>query len=187
MRLHFCVRDLHRCNPHLLAQSINLRLAIPPSLNSASELDNVLEDWGSNLLIGLFLAAALDDVSFTSAPLPLTSVGVVSDEDAPLDPEDPGTGGGLEVQTYFKTVVRSPDQIRRCFEQIEAAGATWASNHSLSRPVRILDEDRLLLQYTKSGIGGLFELRYRITTTPSPRARATLFFLATMVACRTQL
>ena len=128
------------------------------------------------MLLEILLASALSQNAPKSEPVPLTSIGIVSDEDAELDPEDPGTGGGLEVQSYFKTILRSPDQVRACFTRVEAAGAAWASRYELSRPVRRLDSDRLLVQYAKPGIGGIFELRYRVTTTVPPRARATLFF-----------
>ena len=104
---------------------------------------------------------------------PLTSVEVVTSIDAPRDPNDPGTGGGIDAANYFSR--RLASKISTCTAQIRTTTQTWASQDQLSL-VKVNERPGdLLMHMTKADLNGFFELTYRVNL-QQERARVTLFF-----------
>ena len=109
-------------------------------------------------------------------PTPLTSIGAVSNPDAPADPDDPGTGGSFETTSYFRNRLTSPTAIAACASMIEKVALAWAGKFSLSRAFRELHPTGLTLRYVKGDLKGLFELTYRVEL--QTHARVTMNFYA---------
>jgi hypothetical protein len=107
---------------------------------------------------------------------PLTSIGAVSDPDAAVDLDDPGTGGSFDSTTYFRNRLTSPAAIAACASSIQQVAAAWASKFTFSESFREMRPNGLTLQYVKVGVKGLFEFTYRVQF--QTRARVTLNYYA---------
>lgn len=107
--------------------------------------------------------------------IPLTSIGVVSSLNLPNDPDDPGIGGGFDHVSYFRN--RFSPQLEDCSKQLETVFRDWAQQHNLSIPFRDGTPGNVRLHATKSGLGGLFEMTYRVDI-KRERARVTVFFFS---------
>jgi hypothetical protein len=104
---------------------------------------------------------------------PLTSIEVVTSIDAPKDPDDPGTGGGIDAANYFSR--RLASKIATCTGQIRSTAQTWANQDQLTIVKLNQRPGDLLMHMTKADLSGFFELTYRVNL-QQERARVTLFF-----------
>lgn len=123
-----------------------------------------------------FLGLAAHAAKPKGMPTPLTSVGAVSNPDAPSDPDDPGTGGSFETTSYFRNRLTGSAAIADCASMIEKVAVAWAGKFSLSRSFRELHPRGLTLQYVKGDLKGLFELTYKVEL--QTHARVTVNFYA---------
>lgn len=119
-------------------------------------------------------AARADDDDHGTDRTPLTSIGLVTDLDAPPDPDDPGYGGGFDALNYFENLLDT--KIAPCREQLEAATAMWIERHQLSMLLEETGPARLLVHAARSGERGFFEVSYRFDEAQK-RARVTLYFV----------
>jgi hypothetical protein len=109
--------------------------------------------------------------------LPLTSVALQGSIDAPLDPDDPGTGGGFSTSSFFKTRLADPGAIGACAARIEEAAAGWARGLNLSRSLRDLSASDLTLHFSRSGLPGFFAVSYRVEARVRARVRVDFYRL----------
>lgn len=116
---------------------------------------------------------AQDDGHLTERT-PLTSIGLVTDIDAPPDPDDPGLGGGFDAVNYFENLLGT--RIGACSQQLEAVTAQWIGQHHLSILLQETGPARLLVHAARSGERGFFEVSYRFDEAQK-RARVTLYFV----------
>jgi len=117
--------------------------------------------------------AAASDISLPENRSPLTSIGAVEDFDAPPDPEDPGSGGGFDAETYFQNVVLA--KVASCPEGVLREFLAWSRGHSLSL-IKTVEEPAALLAYAAlAAPSGVLELVYRFNATQK-RSRVTLYF-----------
>ena len=104
---------------------------------------------------------------------PLTSVEAVTDIDAPKDPDDPGTGGGIDGSNYFSRKLAA--KLNDCTTQIRSTSDTWVRTNQL----HVLKADQtpgnLLIHVTGDNLQGFFEITYRVKL-DQQRARFTVFF-----------
>lgn len=112
----------------------------------------------------------------TGGTVPLTSEALVADLDAPLDPDDPGTGGGFEIGAYFQTRLTDGRAIRSCADTIERAAGGWATDQGLSVALRERTDVGLTLHYVKPGVPGFFSVIYRVER--QVRARVRVDYIA---------
>ena len=104
---------------------------------------------------------------------PLTSVEAVTDIDAPVDPDDPGAGGGVDAEGYFSRKLAA--KVATCTDQIQSVGGVWARDQKLSVNKMDKQAGNLLMHMTGPDLNGFFELTYRVKL-HDERARVTLFF-----------
>ncbi len=135
----------------------------------------------SRRFVGTFLALALPCLSGSGngdthrgKATPLTSVGAVSNLDAPVDPDDPGVGGSFDTSTYFRNRLTSAAAIAACASIIEKVATAWAQKFSLARAFRELHPTGLTLQYVRGDLQGLFEFKYKVEL--QTHARVSLNF-----------
>ena len=107
------------------------------------------------------------------SPTPLTSVGAVSNLEAPPDPNEPGIGGGIDHVSYFRN--RFIPQLTNCTQQVVAVYREWAGAHALQLPLQETQDGNVLMHATRAGLDGLFELTYRVDTLME-RARFTVYY-----------
>jgi hypothetical protein len=127
-------------------------------------------------LLAAFAPAASNAAPPRGQATPLTSVGVVSDPDAPPDPDDPGTGGAFDAGAYFQDRLTSAAAIAACAAKIEAVASAWAKKYALTETERDPGVANLTLIYVKAGLQGVFEVTYKVEL--GTRARVTLNFFA---------
>jgi hypothetical protein len=106
---------------------------------------------------------------------PLTSVEAVTDIDAPKDPDDPGTGGGMDASNYFSRKLAA--KLNDCTAQIRSTTDAWVRASQL-HVVKVEDQPGdLMIHATRSDLEGFFEIIYRVKL-QQERARVTVFFYA---------
>lgn len=135
-----------------------------------------------SLLFSIAVVAALNgavdaDDQVLQNPLPLTRVALVSDLDAPLDPDDPGTGGGFQIGTYFQTKLASANAIATCTDGIETTVAAWAKALGLTRMLKDRTATTLSLHYSKTDLPGLFSVRYAVKAQATAQVRVDYYRL----------
>src|SRR5689334_15062668 len=106
--------------------------------------------------------------------VPLTSVGVVSSELAPPDPDDPAGGGSMDVGAYFVTTLKP--EIVKCTDKVTDVALQWAQ----ARGLGVVSDPRpgdAVVHLTGTDLGGFLEVTYRMEKSEAyTRARATLWF-----------
>ncbi|MBB5057419.1 hypothetical protein HDF16_002125 [Granulicella aggregans] len=104
---------------------------------------------------------------------PLTSVEAVTDIDAPKDPNDPGTGGGMDAATYFSR--KLAPKLGDCTSRIRSTANDWIQVSHLQATKTEQQPGDLLIHATKPDLQGFFEIIYRVRL-KEQRARVTVFF-----------
>jgi hypothetical protein len=112
-----------------------------------------------------------------SNPLPLMRTALVTDIDAPISDDDPGTGGGFETSTYFQAKLAAPSAIMICIDAIEHTATKWAGDVGLVRGFKERGETTLTLHYTKADLPGLFAMRYEVKALSSAFVRVDYYSL----------
>ena len=96
-------------------------------------------------------------------PLPLARTVIVTDIDAPPETDDPGTGGGFDISSYFQNKLTSPANLSACIADVETAVSQWAMGLGLSRTLKQSQPASLMLHYVKDDLPGLFAIAYDVT------------------------
>ncbi len=109
--------------------------------------------------------------------VPLTSVALVADLDAPPDKDDPGTGGSFETGAYFQTRLSDARSIQACIDPIERAASDWAAGLGLARSLRDRTGAGLTLHYAKTGVAGFFAVIYHVEQQVKARVRVDFIIL----------
>lgn len=104
---------------------------------------------------------------------PLTSVEAVTDIDAPKDPDDPGTGGGIDGSNYFSRKLAA--KLNDCTAQIRSTSDAWTRANQLHVIKADQQPGNLLIHATGPDLEGFFEITYRVKL-DQQRARFTVFF-----------
>jgi hypothetical protein len=89
-------------------------------------------------------------------PTPLTRITLSTDIDAPLDAEDPGSGGSFDNSAYFQNKLADVSQIRACVADVRAAASTWAKGVGLTPAFEEVKSASLSIHYVKPSLQGLF-------------------------------
>lgn len=104
---------------------------------------------------------------------PLTSVEAVTDIDAPKDPDDPGTGGGMDASNYFSRKLAA--KLSDCTSQIRTVSERWVHDQKLHVISVANKPGDLTIDASQPDLQGFFEVVYRVKL-PDERARVTVFF-----------
>lgn len=108
-------------------------------------------------------------------PVALTSIGLVDDLDAGIDPDDPGTGGGFDAETYFQNLLVS--KVHQCGKGVLQVFLNWAKEGGINIDKTSFGDAATSGYTTISEPPGVLELSYRFDT-EKRRSRVTLFFYA---------
>jgi hypothetical protein len=136
-----------------------------------------LRGWQFYCVVGAALAAMPCFAETLKNPLPLTRITLVSDIDAPLDKDDPGTGGSFDNSAYFQNKLADEKAIAVCVDQIEASSAGWAKSVGLSRSFRERQPTSLSLHYGKPDLPGIFTVNYTVTEKVQAKVRVDFYRL----------
>lgn len=130
-------------------------------------------------LQAMFLLTALlgESAAADRKEVPLTSIALVADLDAPIDKVDPGTGGSFETGAYFQTRLADARSIQTCMDPIEHAASDWATGLGLVRSLRDRTGESLTLHYAKTGLAGFFAVTYRVELQVKARVRVDFIIL----------
>ena len=132
---------------------------------------------------GLLLSAFAIMISWPTCagplmnPLALTQIKLVSDVDAPDEPDDPGTGGSFDNSNYFQNKLADDAAIGACIDEIEASAISWAGTVGLTRGFRDRKPSSLTLHFSKPDLQGIFTLRYAVAERVQAKVRVDFYRL----------
>jgi hypothetical protein len=112
-----------------------------------------------------------------SHPTPLTRITLSSNVDAPVDADDPGTGGAFNNTAYFQNKLANASQIRVCVNSVKAAASAWAAGFGLTPAFQEVKPAAFSIHYVKPSLSGLFAVEYQVDDGVKAKVRVDFYQL----------